>query len=286
MRVARNLERWGSAHDWGGTDPYDGLNATRVTRPLRGSPIALRLLTQAVKRSPVDLHPLLGIRRERSATTLAHAISAYARNGFLAEDVAHSMLRRCMRGLAAMRCDTYAEPCWGYHFDVQTRVFFYPRTSPNTIATAFAGLSLLDAHETWAEEGALELACGAGEFFLRRVPQTPTDKGAYFGYLPRDRTPIHNANMLVCAFLARLSACSGREDFRSAASVGVAYTVCRQGADGSWPYGAEPYLGWIDSFHTGYVLDALLTCLQAGVGGLARRGCLAPRARLLRAVTD
>ena len=191
--VAHTLERWGSARDWRGTDPDDGLNATRVPR--------------------------------------------------------------------------IPEACWGYHFDVQTRLFFCPRTCPNTIATAFAGLGLLDAYEAAGEQGALELALGAGEFFLRHVPLTKADRGAYFGYLPRDRTPIHNANMLVCALLARLTACSGREDFRSAASVGVEYTLSRQGPDGSWPYGAEPHLGWIDSFHTGYVLDALLTCLQAGVGG-------------------
>ena len=205
--VARTLERWGSARDWRGTDPYDGLNATRVTRPLRGSPIALRLLIQAVKRSPMDLRPALGIRKELSAATVAHAISAYARNGFLDHDVAQSKLRRCIIDLKAMRCDAYSEACWGYHFDVQTRVFFYPRTCPNTIATAFAGLGLLDAYEAAGEQGALELALGAGEFFLRHVPLTKADRGAYFGYLPRDRTPIHNANMLVCALLARLTAC-------------------------------------------------------------------------------
>src|SRR5206468_3661140 len=31
--------------------------------------------------------------------------------------------------------------------------------------------------------------------------------------------------------------------------------------------GERPGLEWVDGFHTGYVLDSLLTCIQAGIGG-------------------
>jgi hypothetical protein len=99
------------------------------------------------------------------------------------------------------------------------------------------------------------------------VPQTETESGAYFGYLPGDTTPIHNANMLVCALLARLSHHTGREDLRRQAAAGLEYTVSRQQADGSWLYGEQPHLGWVDGFHTGYVLDSLLTCVECGIGG-------------------
>ena len=80
---ARALERWGSARGWRGPDPYDALNARRLPRFARRSPLALRAVTQAVKRSPLNLRPLLGIPDGLSAATLAHVISAYARNGFL-----------------------------------------------------------------------------------------------------------------------------------------------------------------------------------------------------------
>ena len=188
-----------------GPDPYDALNATRLPRIARESPLALRVVTQAVKRSPVNLRPVLGIADGLSAATLAHVISAYARNGFLDEVEAQSKLRECINRLASLRCATFAEPCWGYHFDVQTRVFFYPRTTPNTIATAFAALALLDAYDLAGVGDGLDLAIGAGDFFLRHVPQTATAKGSYFGYLPGDSTPIHNANMLVAELLARLA---------------------------------------------------------------------------------
>lgn len=267
VEVARALERWGSARGWRGPDPYDGLNTTRVPRVALRTPMAKRVLTQAVKRSPVNLRPLLGIPDGLSAATLANVITAYARNGFMDSDEAHGKLRDCITALAALRCSTFPEPCWGYHFDVQTRVFFYPRTCPNTIATAFAGLGLLDAYEHAGVVEAFEMAIGTGEFFLRHVPQTRVESSAYFGYLPGDRTPIHNANMLVAALLARLARLTGRTDFASAARAAVEYTVTRQLPDGAWLYGDEPHLAWIDGFHTGYVLDCLLTCIEVDVGG-------------------
>lgn len=234
---------------------------------MRRSSFLLRVLTQTTKHSPVDLRPALGIRPELSAATLAHLLAAYARNGFVDPDQARSRLRWCIDQLDRLRVRGYAEPCWGYHFDVQTRVFFYPSSVPNTIATAFAGLGLLDAYELTGDAAALRLAVGAGEFFARHVPQTPARQGAYFGYLPGDTTPIHNANMLVCALLARLAEATGRSELGEAAGRGIRYTVGNQREDGSWAYGERRNLRWVDGFHTGYVLDSLLTCIETGIGG-------------------
>ena len=67
----RSLERWAADGGWSGTDPYDGLTAGRLTRPIRASRQGRRILTQAVKRSPVDIRRLLAIRPFRSAMALA-----------------------------------------------------------------------------------------------------------------------------------------------------------------------------------------------------------------------
>lgn len=263
--IARRLEAWGAARGWAGSDPYDGLNATRLAGPLRRSRLGRRALTQLVKRSPINLRPLLGIRPERSAAAIANVTAAYARNGLLTAEDALGKLRSGVELLDRMRCPGFEEPCWGYHFDVQTRVFFYPRGAPNTIATAFAALALIDAHDRANVDGALSLAEGAGDFFLRHVPQTDATHGAFFGYLVGDRTPIHNANMLVGAVMALLSKRTGRNDFAEAARHAVAYTVAHQAADGSWLYGEEPHLAWIDGFHSGYVLECMMSCLDAGI---------------------
>ena len=267
----RRLEAWGHAQDWKGADPYDGLNATRFAAPLRRRAFGRRVLTQVVKRSPLDLRPALGIPPTHNAGAVAHVVSAYARDGFLPSAEARTKLERGVDLLDGLRLDGFEQPCWGYPFDVQTRVFFYPRGAPNSIATSFAGQALVDAYEATGDPVLLELAEAVGDFFLEHVPQTEDGDGAYFGYLVGDRTPIHNANVLVCALLARVAAHVGRNDFRAAASKGVLYTVRRQRLDGSWPYGERPDLGWVDGYHTGYVLDALLTCRDAGLDEIDER---------------
>jgi len=150
---------------------------------------------------------------------------------------------------------------------VQTRVFFYPRTAPNTIATAFAGFALLDAYERTGRSELLELASGIARFFVRHVPQTEAGSGAFFGYLVGDRTPIHNANMLVAALMARVAVATEAADLSERAQRAVDYTTSHQRADGSWPYGELPHLTWIDNFHTAYVLTCLDVCRRCGLEG-------------------
>jgi hypothetical protein len=268
-QLARRLARWGDSRGWRGTDPYEGLSASRrVVAPLKTTPLGRRLLIQAVKRSPLDLRPVLGIQPKPDAASVAWAVSAFARNPFAERDEARRMLARALDLLDKLRSPAYDEPCWGYHFDFQSRVFFYRRGEPNTIATAFAGHALLDAYEALGDPGLLDRAAGAGRFFMSSVPLTDAGSGAYFGYLAGDRSPIHNSNLLAASLLARLAAhgCDG-EGFAAAAGAAVRYSTIRQRPDGSWPYGERPNLAWVDNFHTGYVLDALRICADAGVGG-------------------
>jgi hypothetical protein len=201
---------------------------------------------------------------------LALFASAYARDDGL--EASAEKLRRVTSLLEGMRCRGFAEPCWGYEFDVQTRVFFYPAGSPNTIATAFAGHAFLDAFLAAGDEHHLEIAEGAAEFFLRNVPQTKAGEGAYFGYLPGDRTPIHNASMLVASLLARLRGVTGDSRLDEAVVAATRHFLSCQRDDGSWPYGERSDLGWVDGFHTGYVLEALLRCMAAGLPGEAGLG--------------
>ena len=186
-----------------------------------------------------------------NANTIAHVLGAYARMDPALGVDSRARAEWAIDRLEALRCSAYEEPCWGYHFDVETRFFFYSAETPNTIATAFAGLALIDAHERLGSARALELATGAGDFFLRRIERTPGPGGAFLGYFPGDRTPIHNASLLAASVLARLAPLTGRDDFAAAAADAVGYSLDHQRDDGSWPYAEGDVGGWVDNFHTG-----------------------------------
>ncbi len=264
VEVLRTIEAYGDRNGWIGSDPYEGLNATRLTR-LQSTFRGRQLIIQAVKRSPLDLRPLLGIEPTLNSATISWAVSSYALDGFLPEETAESHLEKSLAALRGLRCAGFEEPCWGYPFDTQSRVFFYSKTAPNTIATAFAANALLDAYERTGEEELLEEARGAGRFFLRHILQTEADRGAYFGYIVGDRAPIQNANTHVCAVLARLTRYGDEEGFGPAAQAGIEYALSKQHPDGSWLYGERPDLAWVDGYHHGYVLDALRVCADAGL---------------------
>ncbi len=266
LEAIRALEAWGARRGWAGSDPYDGLNTTRLLTPLKRHSRGRQALIQLVKRSPLDLRPLLGIRPAPNAAALAWVLSAYAQTDFL-DPAEQAQRRRDVLGvLLALRSPGWDEPCWGYHFDMQSRVFFYPKTDPNAIATCYVGMALLDVVERdGPDPELLELAEGIGRFLVANVPQTPDPPGAFFGYLVGDRSPIHNSNLHVAALLARLSTHVDQPEWRAAAEEGVRWTVSRQRPDGSWPYGERPNLSWVDGFHSGYVLDSLLVCAEAGL---------------------
>lgn len=261
--ATRSLERWGAGRDWLGPDPYDALNGSRV--PPLPTAFARRAAIQLVKRSPVNLRRPLGIAPRHNSATIALLLSAYARRGTVAAEGRAERVRWCVEMLRHLCISGPSGASWGYHFDVETRFFFYDAQTPNAIATSFAGLALLDAHALGGEaaEGTLELAESAGEFTLGSLTRTEGPGGAYFGYFPGDRTPIHNANLLACGLLSQLALHTGREDFLQAARSGVGYALAHQRRDGSWPY-AEGQVGdWVDGYHTGYVLDSLLRCHPA-----------------------
>ena len=225
-------------------------------------------MAQVVKRCPIDLRHLLQVPSGLSSVTLANVVAAHALGGFLDDELHRARLAAATERLKALRLDTYEEPSWGYHWDAQSRVFFYPRSEPNGIATAFAGHALLDACERLEDSDSMALGVGAArshksvEFPAQREPGEDC-----FGYLAGDRTPIHNANLLACSLLARVASVADRPELRSLAERGVAYTLAHQRPDGGWRYGQTASTTWVDGFHTGYVLDALAICRDHGVGG-------------------
>ena len=223
-RLSGALER----DDFAGYDPYDALSSPflrRVarTRRLRGAAI------QGLKRSPVNLRPLLGVPRRRHTKALALLVSAYAQLGEPDR----------VRELAAELVERQtSEGGWAYDFDVQTRWGFYPTGQPNAVVTAFAANALLDAGLGGEP---VERAVAWAQSELHR-PE------GWFAYYPGARYPIHNASLLVAALVARTG---------GSADDAVAFALEHQRPDGSWPYGEGPRLDWVDGYHTVYVLESL-----------------------------
>ena len=69
--VLHTLESYGDRHKWAGSDPYDGLNATRFVSLLARTVRGRQVITQAVKRCTINLRPVLGIAPQLNSATIA-----------------------------------------------------------------------------------------------------------------------------------------------------------------------------------------------------------------------
>jgi hypothetical protein len=257
-QTSDRLETYCRSRDWTGFDPYDALNSDLFAKtPLAESRFARLAFTQLLKRSAVNLRPLLRVTPLRDSKATALFLAAYVKRIGLGHKASRSIARELTSRLLELRSPSNHYWCWGYSFPWQTRHRLVPRFDPNLVGTAFAANALLDAYEVGLGDECLEAAASAGEYLVRVLYWEDGDVAA-FGYpLPDIRVPIHNANLLGAALLCRLARVTGDRSALPAALRVVRYSVGCQSANGSWAYGTASTQQWIDNFHTGYNLCAL-----------------------------
>lgn len=245
-------------NDWTGYDPYDALNSRLLKAlPFLNSPTARLLLSQAVKRSPVNLRPMLRIHPTPSPKALALFISSLARLDLIGSAERAGTISELAARLLDLRSPGHPYSCWGYTFDWQSRLGLVPRGSPNVICSTFAANALLDAYEQSLQLPWLNAAESAAQFVLNVLFWRGEGSQACFSYTPLGRTRIHNANLLGAALLCRVGRMTDNEGLIEPALDAARYSASRQHQDGSWAYGEFQGQAWIDNFHTGFNLTAL-----------------------------
>ena len=274
------------AHDWAGHDPYDALNSRLFAAlPFLDAKLPRLLLTQALKRSPVDLRRLMAVPRTQNAKALGLFLAAVLRLDRAGVPGAGALVEPMIEHLIALRSPGVPRWCWGYSFPWQTRSIVVPRHAPNLVCTSFVGGALLDAAEQ-GETRCLDMAASAADWILGELSWSDAEGPAFAYPLASARVRIHNANFLGAAFLARVARLTGERRYLEPALRVARASAARQRDDGSWPYGEGPTQGWVDNFHTGYNLCALASIgrdadtaeFEAGL----RRGLAFYRARFFR----
>ena len=255
--AAGRLDTWIEREGFKGWDPHDALNSPLLKRLTFGRRLPGIAWVQLVKRSPLNLRPLLGVPKGYNPKGMGLFLASYLRKYRMSKDARHREQARFFADwLRANRAPGYHGAGWGYHFDWPNRGFFAPAGTPTIVNTAFIGLAGLDGAEIIPD--GLEIARSACDFMLRDLhSERPAADELAFSYTPLDRRFVHNASLMGAWLLAEVAARTGEPTLAEHALAAARYTARRQRADGAWPYGAAANDGWIDNFHTGYVLVAL-----------------------------
>ncbi|MCK4852089.1 MAG: hypothetical protein KAS86_03145, partial [Candidatus Omnitrophica bacterium] len=149
---------------------------------------------------------------------------------------------------------------FGYNFEWKARAFSVPVETPNAVTTVFVAKALLEYHRRSQKDVAAILE-EMKNFLLAEMIKFEDDKKLCFNYVPGKDAEIHNANLLVAAFLSEYYGLSGGKDGKLKEKIkkAVDFSVSDINPDFSWPYGTKPFHRWVDNFHTAFNIESLLT---------------------------
>lgn len=287
------LDSWIEDQGFRGWDPHDALNSPLVRRLALQNRFAGIFWVQLLKRSPLNLRPLLAIQKGYNPKGMGLFLASYARKYVVSHDPRYrENVTFLARWLLENAVPGYSGMSWGYNFDWPNRAFFAPAGTPTVVNTAFIALAFLDMYlllgneldwssvvgDAGMSEGEarverrstgsspLDIARSACDFVLRDLKiLARTEDELCFSYTPLDHRPVHNANMMGAWLLASVFRQTGEPHLAGAALAAARFTARRQMPDGAWPYGEATNDRWVDNFHTGFVLVALKRtgeCLQ------------------------
>lgn len=257
-----------------GWDPYDGLNS-RVFQALpflKNSALCRLVVIQGFKRSPINLRKLAFVPKEYNAKGIGLFLSGYCnlykivqKHPELSDKLGSEIeikdrINELADLLIQLQSKGYSGACWGYNFDWQARrLFLFPKYTPTVVATNFCATALMEAYEITKNQRYLDVALSAADFIIKDLHRTPYQDGCILSYspLPGNDT-VFNASLLGARLLSYCYHYTKKEEYSLLAEQSVRACCAGQRSDGAWVYGMLPVQGWVDSFHTGYNLDALI----------------------------
>jgi hypothetical protein len=254
----KKLEHWVEQADWTAYDTFDGLSSPYARLFTFGSGFLKQVWQQSIRRFPINLRPVLGIKPSMSTKAMGFFAQGYLKLYQTYDDtVALGKAKSCLTWLVENRSKPFRHYCWGNHFDYQSRGGAILKGTPTIVWTGLIGHAFLDAYDVTGEDEYLAVAKSVGDFIVEELGWFKGDGGICLRYYPNEEHQIHNSNIIGASLLARVNALSPDPRYSELARATVDFTVSHQTAEGAWFYGVEAKYRWVDSFHTGYVLEAL-----------------------------
>jgi hypothetical protein len=213
---------------------------------------------QVVKRSPVNIRPVVGVKPSRSSKGIAYITRGDLIRYSLTKDKKYlDRATEFLDWLQQNSCPGYSGYCWGNHFDYQTRGYFLKKHNPTLVWTALTGRAFAEAFELTGDVAYARVVDSICTFILKDLPLIEHDRGACISYVKDTINPVHNANLLGAGMLSQGYKITGNHDYKNLAERAIIYSVSCQHANGAWCYGEEKKYHWIDNWHTAYNLDAM-----------------------------
>src|SRR5205814_2080979 len=181
-------------NDWAGYDPYDALNSRLFEAlPFLDSRFPRLVLTQALKRSPVNFRRLLLIPKAENPKAIGLFLSALLKLSALDLPDHENLISLMVDRLIALRSPGVSSWCWGYSFPWQGRTTVVPKGEANLVSTTFAANALLDYYEQRQASQCLNMAISAAEYMLNELYWDDCSSAGFSYPAPSIRVQVHSA---------------------------------------------------------------------------------------------
>jgi hypothetical protein len=192
--------------------------------------------------------------------------------------------------LTTSRCRQFKEYCWGYPFDWVTRNGVIKQQTPLITTTPYAYEAFLQVYEIF-ERNRSDLSNLTSDLRPlpsdRRPPSSAlcpldlldqwkdimasiarhasddirdfrtSEAASSCSYTPYDSGGVINAAAYRAFLLTSASKVLSKDEYWKIAERNLSFVLENQNADGSWPYAVDGVRGFVDHFHTCFVMKAL-----------------------------
>lgn len=255
----KRLEEYVISEEFRGYDPYDTLNSWIPFHWLgKWGPV---LATQVQKRNPINIRPLLGIKKGINPKGFGLFLYSYSLlyKAFGKEEhleKAHYFYN----WLKNNQSEGYPGSCWGYDFSWASPQKKIPPYFPSSVVTGTVVKGLFAYHQITQKQEVVELIEGAAEFMDKALAKYEDADGLSISYTPAKADICYNASLLAAETFAKSYALSKNESYRDMAIRCGNFVIAHQHDDGRWNYNLNPETGHEQKqvdFHQGYILESL-----------------------------
>ena len=258
LSATLKLEVWLKENNYYGFEPFDGLDSYLSVLTFNNK-FLKQSLQQTVKRLPINIRPIIGIKPSRATKAMSFIGIGYLNLSILLKDEEYKAnFENCFVWLMENSSKGYSGYCWGNSFNYISRGFYLPKNCPTLVWCSLIGHHFIEAYRHTDKKEYLNVCESIGTFILKDLPIVVTSKGNCISYVPHKQVAVHNANLLGAMFLSELYGLTKDPRYSQLALNSIEYSLNCQMPDGSWFYGEEEKFHWIDNWHTAYNLDSLI----------------------------
>ncbi len=253
------LESYIKSQNFRGYDPYDIL-LSRIPIRYLGNWTAV-IATQIQKRNPLNLRPILGIKKEINPKAMGILLQAYS---IRLKDSPSIEYKRKADYLFKWLKNNYSKGfsgyCWGYNFPWAGPKKYLAPYTPSSVVTAIVCKGIWEYYIATGDIDAANIITSSSNFIRNDLITYSDSSGICMSYTPNQPDICYNASLLAGEVLAMNYAMTSNLEMKDMCSDLVEFVISRQKKDGFWFYSQDIFSGQekkqID-FHQGYILESL-----------------------------